>query len=148
SASGATLQATINPNGLSTSARFQYSTDPSFTPTVVTTIYPGFSAAGVAVDAVGDLFLTTAGALKEVLPNGTIKTSASGFNGPGGVAVDADGDVFVTESGTGAVKEVLPDGTIKTIASGFSGPRGVAVDTAGDVFVTESGTGAVKEVLP
>ena len=55
-----------------------------------------------------------------MLPNGTIKTIGSGFNGPYGVAVDAAGDVFVADFGNNAVKEVLPNGTIKTIGSGFS----------------------------
>src|SRR5438045_1269152 len=52
SATGATLSATVNANGLTTAARFQYSTDPSFTPTVSVTLVEGFVAPfGVAVDA-------------------------------------------------------------------------------------------------
>ena len=51
----------------------------------------------MAVDAAGDVFVADYGnnAVKEVLPNGTIKTIGSGFNGPYGVAVDTAGDVFV-----------------------------------------------------
>jgi hypothetical protein len=58
SPTGATLQATVNPNGTATSARFQYSTDPSFTPTVATTLASGFNKPlGVAVDGAGDVFV-------------------------------------------------------------------------------------------
>jgi hypothetical protein len=151
SASGATLQATINPNGTSTRARFQYSTDPSFNPTVATTLGSGFSNPfGVAVDAAGDVFVTDHGnnAVKEILPGGTIQTIGSGFLIPYGVAVDAAGDVFVADGNNNAVKEVLPNGSIRTLGSGFNRPAGVAVDGARNVFVADTNNNAVKEVLP
>jgi sugar lactone lactonase YvrE len=148
---GATLNGTVNPEGSTTTVRFQYSTDPTFTPTVASTLGSGFSLPdGVAVDAVGDIFVADAGhnAVKEVLPDGTIRTLGSGFNIPAGVAVDAAGDVFVADYGNNAIKEVLPGGAIQTIGSGFSNPFGVAVDAAGDVFVADTFNNAVKEVLP
>jgi hypothetical protein len=151
SATGAVLEATINPNGSSTSARFQYSTDPSFTPTVASTLGSGFSFPfGVAVDAAGDVFVADTGnnAVEEVLPDGSGVTLGSGFSTPTGVAVDAAGDVFVADYGNNAVKEVLPDGTIVTLGSGFLNPGGVAVDAAGDVFVADTSHNAVKEVRP
>ena len=40
--SSALVQATVNPNGSSTTARFQYSTDPSFPLTVTTALGSGF----------------------------------------------------------------------------------------------------------
>lgn len=147
SATGATLNGTVNPQGATVTVRFQYSSDPTLAPTVETTIGSGFSSPdGVAVDAAGDVFVADFGnkAVKEVLTNGTIKTIASGFT-PTGVAVDVAGDVFVTPNNS--VEEVLPNGTTKTIGSGFSGPTGVAVDAAGDVFVDDSLHNAVKEVL-
>jgi trehalose utilization protein len=150
-ATGATLNASVNPNGQSTTVRFQYSTAPTFAPTVVTTIGFGFGLpTGVAVDNAGDVFVAdyVQSAIKEVLPGGTIQTIGSGFSHPTGVAVDGAGDVFVTDSFSSAVKEVLPDGTIQTIGSGFYHPWGVAVDGAGDVFVADTGNSAVKEVLP
>ena len=150
-ATEATLNASVNPNGASTTIGFEYSTDPTFTPTVQTTIGSGFSGPnGVAVDGAGDVFVadTNNNAVKEVLPDGAIKTIGSGFRDPYGAAVDGAGDVFVTDTLNNAVKEVLPDGAILTIGSGFSGPTGVAVDGAGDVFVADYNDNAVKEVLP
>jgi hypothetical protein len=147
----ATLNGTVNPEGSTATARFQYSTDPTFTPTVATTIGSGFSnPTGVAVDAAGDVFVTDPmnNTLKEVLPDGTIRTLGSGLSNEAGVAVDAAGDVFVTEPFNNAVKEVLPNGTIVTLGSGFSHPAGVAVDAAGDVFIADANNNAVKEVLP
>ena len=101
----------------------------------------------MAVDAAGDVFVADRGksAVKEILPNGTIKTIGAHFKDPTGVAVDAAGDVFVADTGHHAVKEVLPNGAIKTIGSHFKKPRGVAVDAAGDVFVIDMGKSAGTE---
>ena len=88
----AALNATVNPNGSATTARFQYSASPGFAPTVATPIGSGFSnPQGVAVDGAGDVFVadTNNGAVEEVLPNGTIKVIGSGFSDPFGVALDA-----------------------------------------------------------
>ncbi len=86
-------------------------------------------------------------AIKEVLPNGTIKTVVSGGDQPRGVAADAKGDVFVVYDLKDApVSEILANGTIKTIATGFSNPDGVAVDGAGEVFVADTGHSAIKKM--
>jgi hypothetical protein len=52
------------------------------------------------VDAAGDVFVGAINTVKEVLPDGTVKTIGSGFNGAAGVAVDVAGDVFVADSGS------------------------------------------------
>src|SRR6516165_60997 len=44
SGTGATLNGTVNPQGSTTTALFQYSTDPAFTPTVASTIGSGFNS--------------------------------------------------------------------------------------------------------
>ena len=72
-ATQATLNGTVNPEGSPATALFQYSTDPTFTPTVATTIGSGFnSPGGVAVDAAGDVFVAdwgnNAGAALHRLP--------------------------------------------------------------------------------
>ena len=158
SATAATLNGSVNPAGSIATVRFQYSSNPAFTPTAETTIGSGFSSpVGVAVDAAANVFVSdeTNNTVEEFLPNGTIKNIGSGFRGPFGVAVDAAGNVFVADAGNLAVKEVLPNGTIKIISSyspsnpsGILGPVGVAVDTAGNVFVADEGNNAVKEILP
>src|SRR5262249_31732673 len=132
STTGATLNATINPNRASTSALFQVSTDPSFQPHD-TTIAGG--ASDVAVDAHGDVFIATGNgnSVEEALPDGTTQTVGS-FSNPTGVAVDAAGDVFVAEQGAFCITEVKPDGSRQTIARPPGNVWGVAVDAAGDVF--------------
>src|SRR5262249_28737119 len=131
SGTGATLHGSVNPLGSTTTALIQYSTDPSFTPTVASTVGSGFGfPTGVAADAAGNGYVAATGnsAVKKVLPDGTIQTIGSGFNNPWDVAADAAGNVYVADTGNSAVKKVLPDGTIQTIGSGFNNPQGLAVD--------------------
>ena len=148
----ATLNASVNPNSTGTTVQFQYSTDPTFAPTVQTVIGFGFNRpGGVAVDGAGDVFVadTFDSDVEEYSPGGTlVGTIGIGFFLPYGVAVDGAGDVFVADTLDNAVKEVLPDGTVKTVGSGFNEPQGVAEDGAGDVFVADTRNNSVKEVLP
>src|SRR5262245_50408083 len=105
----ATLYGAVNPQGLTATARFQYSYDSDFFPTETTTLGSGFSTpTGVAVDGAGNVFVADTGhdAVKKILPNGTILTLGS-FSRPSGVAVDAAGNVFVADLGHNAVKEIL-----------------------------------------
>jgi sugar lactone lactonase YvrE len=103
---------------------------------------------GVAVDALGDVFIADYGnnVIREVMPDGIIRTVAgdglAGFSGDGGpatsaklddpvaVAVDASGDLFIADYGNARIREVPSDGTIHTVAgtgvSGFSGDGGPA----------------------
>src|SRR5262249_43258061 len=62
SGAGATLNGTVDPQGSTTSARFQYSTDPAFPLTVATTLGSGFrNPTGVAEGAAGDVFVADYG---------------------------------------------------------------------------------------
>jgi hypothetical protein len=56
STTGATLNGSVDPEGSTTTARFEYSTNPAFIPSVTTTIGTGLSLPeDVAVDAAGDV---------------------------------------------------------------------------------------------
>jgi hypothetical protein len=150
SPSSPTLPGTVNPEGATVSAWFQYSTDRAFSPTLARTIGSGFfGPTGVAAGGAGDAFVadSVTNVVNEIKTHGTPVFTASSFRGMSGVAVDAVGDVFVADSLNDALQEVRPDGTLPTLASRFSLLQGVAVDRFGDVFVPESGHGAVKEIL-
>ncbi len=150
SASGAALNATVNPQGSTATVSFQYSTDPAFTPTVQAVLGSGFvNPSGVAVDAAGDIFIadTSNGAIKEISAGGAIQTLAAGLLQPTDVAVDAAGDLFVGSASLNAVVEFpAGGGPIQALGSGFNGPQGVAVDAAGDVFIADSVNNAIKEI--
>ena len=151
SATGATLNGSVDPNGSAATVSFQYSTDSTFTPTNSSNLTKVLlsAPAAVAANGSGDLFVISGySSVYELFPDNSTMQIGSGFNNPLGVAVDNAGDVFVADTGNNSVKEVLAGGTIKTIGSGFSNPSGVAVDLAGDVFVADTGNFAFKEVLP
>jgi hypothetical protein len=126
----------------------------------------------VAVDASGDVFVTTGSTVKEIIAgtgstagagkvdsNSTVISVGSGFNWPGGVAVDASGNVFVGDSGNNAVKEIVAgtggaasgkvnsSSTVNPLGSGFNQPYGVAVDASGNVFVADMNNNLVKEIV-
>ncbi len=99
---------------------------------------------GVAVDAVGNIFIADAGShiIRKVNASGVISTVAGngteGFGGDGGaatsanlyqpfgVAVDADGNIFIADSKNNRIRKVNNSGVISTIAG--NGTHGFSVD--------------------
>ena len=89
--------------------------------------------AGVAVDAMGNVFVADTGnnTIRKIATNGVVSTLAglagtaghadgvgtnAHFNGPAGVAVDAAGNVFVADTYNYTIRRVAFDGTVTTIA--------------------------------
>ena len=107
--------------------------------------------AGVAVDALGNLYFADAAdnAIKEcnaATQQITILV-ASGLKGPQGVAVDGAGNVYIADTGDSAIKEWnAATGQVTTlVASGLSQVYGVAVDAAGNVYIADTYDNAIKE---
>ena len=107
--------------------------------------------AGVAVDAVGNLYIADAGnaRVRKVDGTGTITTvagnGAGGFSGDGGpvnsaslspvgIALDAVGNLYIADNGNNRVRKVDGTGTITTVAGDgtccFSGDGGPATSTS------------------
>jgi hypothetical protein len=100
---------------------------------------PLFSPQGIAVDGLGNLYITELGAhrLRKVQTDGKIRTIAGngtqGFAGDGGlgtnamldtpmdVAADASGTVYIADTYNNRVRRVTPDGIITTVAG--NGPQ-------------------------
>jgi hypothetical protein len=101
---------------------------------------------GIAVDAVGNLFIADGNCIRKVTADGVISTVAGsripGFSGDGGlaasaklsspqgVAVDTVGNLFIADSANCRVRKVTPTGVISTVAGGgtwgFRGDGGPA----------------------
>ena len=163
SATQETLNATVNPNGSSTTAHFQYSTDPSFTPTDQTTLgaglnWPNFNfPIGVAVDAAGDVFVAddNNNAVKEIPPDHTTAPSQIGTNAftlnPYGLAVDSKNNVYVALFGNNYVGKLAPpynNGNYINVFTDQGGvgtipAEGVAVDAHDNLFVADTGINTV-----
>jgi len=123
------------------------------------------SPRGVAVDAVGNLYISWTYGVRKVNPQGTISTligsatMGSSFM-PQGLTVDASGNVYVADSNQRVVFKIDPNGAATVIAGGGSmlgdgGPAtaaslgtalDVAVDTAGNVYIADSGNHRVRRV--
>ena len=134
-------------------------------PTVIT-VASGFSSPyGVAIDASGNVYVSSASSVSEIEAVGgvipaspTVVTLGSSFNNPFGVAVDPSGDVFVADTYNNALKEfvagtggdpagtVSPASTLLTLTNVTFSPGGVAVDAHGNVFLTDRGSGVWEMV--
>jgi sugar lactone lactonase YvrE len=107
---------------------------------------------GVAVDNVGDVFVTdtTANTLTEFAPGSagvgtTVSSGTLKLSGPKGVAVDSAGDIFIADTGNNRVVEIPVIAGVLTNASAFAlspvlkAPQGVAVDPANDLLIADTG---------
>lgn len=105
---------------------------------------------GVAVDSVGDVYISDSGnqVIREVLAGGMIVTiggnhypgyagdggnvAGAQFNYPKGLALDPAGNLYVADYGNSVIRKIALNGTITTVAgtgvAGYSGDGGAAVD--------------------
>lgn len=125
--------------------------------------------AGIAIDASGNLYVAdtnrdSGGAvLREITPDGTVSTFATGFVDIRGVAVGGGGTIFVCDVGDNTIRAVASDGTVSLYAgvpartgsndgpaatARFNLPSALAVDGAGNLFVADFGNSVIREVTP
>ena len=116
---------------------------------------PFQSAAGIAVDSSGNIYVADLGAsvVRKFSSTGTsigtIGSSGSGdgqFNGPVGIAIDSANNLYVADTNNNRIQKFNSAGTFVTkwgtAGSGngeFNAPQGVAVDNAGTVYVADTG---------
>ncbi|RPJ54020.1 MAG: gluconolaconase, partial [Acidobacteria bacterium] len=133
---------------------------------------------GVAVDEVGNTFVTDAGdnnMIRCITPTGRVTLVAGGtegwldgigtaaqFHTPSGIAVAPDGTLVVADTGNNAIRRVTPEGVVTTVAGGtgaghqdgaaatatFDAPLGVAVAADGRIFVADTYNDCVRSISP
>ena len=133
------------------------------------------SPAGVAVNAAGEIYVTSGGRLYQLDASGTRRLisgcGCAGDDGPvtqasilsaAGVARDAAGNVYFSDQGNHTVRRVAPDGTVTRVAgtgdpgdSGDNGPAisaqvsspsGLALDAAGNLYIADRGNSRIRKV--
>jgi MBG domain (YGX type)/Divergent InlB B-repeat domain/PASTA domain len=139
----------------------------AFGPATQAPIYSGnapFFAAGVAVDAAGDLFIaenqgtgSDIGQVVKVAPNSTQTIFGTSLPKPPyypqGLAVDGAGNLYIADNNRNAVIEIPAECNsscaqeqILSNPLGLRSQLGVAVDGAGDVFFSDFLDGEVAEI--
>ena len=110
---------------------------------------PPFNALGIAVDGLGNVFLTApynGQGQVTYLPagGGTPVSIGQGLNRPFGLTLDPLGNVFIADTyNRRVVRLAAGTGVQTTVAGSFSLPEGIAVDAAGNLYVADPGAGAV-----
>ena len=134
------------------------------------------AAAGLAMDATGNLFISSVNRIRRVGTDGMIVTVAgngegrySGDTGPainatfehtGAMAFDRAGNLYIAE--IARIRKVDPNGTITTVAGngviGYSGdggrataaqiayPQGLTCDAAGNLYIADSSNWRIRKV--
>jgi len=109
---------------------------------------------GLAVDAVGDVYIADSGhnLIKKWLAtsNTVVTLPISGLATPSALAFDAAGNLYIADRGHNAIKVWSPtDNTVTPLVTNqLSAPTGVALDPAGNVYIAEAGQGAIKVWMP
>jgi len=120
----------------------------------VATVTDPFATDGVSVGANGDIYVSGAGSIMRVTPDGQVSVFATGLVSANGSRFDSKGNLFVADYDGSAVRKISPAGVVTTFASGLNGPAGVWVDKDDNLLVSLygagfSGTGAaVLKITP
>jgi tripartite motif-containing protein 71 len=125
------------------------------TGTYLSTIISGVSGPGIAVDSVGNIYVSNSSpvaAVKKYSSTGVYITqwgpsgAANGDfgNGGGGIAVDSNGNINVVDGGNSRVEQFSPTGTYilqwgsnGSGAGQFNQPEMIAADTTGNIYVAD-----------
>ncbi len=126
-----------------------------------------FSASGLAVDSVGDLYVstrtsprilrvTTDGLVHVLAGSGTPGTqdgrgTAASFQVGAALALDHFGNLYVADTLNQSVRKVTPDGNVTTLGGDLTTdpwrfPSGVAVSSDGTVYVADTGNHRIRKI--
>ena len=141
---------------------------------------PGISAKfsyprGIAVDAVGNLYITDTNnhKIRKIDTNGIVSTlagstqgaadgigTAAQFDYPKAIVIDNAGNLYITDA-LCKIRKITPAGVVTTIAGStqgyndgiattaqFDDPRGLALDLSGNIYVADSANHKIRKIEP
>ncbi|HJP62768.1 MAG TPA: putative Ig domain-containing protein, partial [Mucilaginibacter sp.] len=130
--------------------------------------------AGIAIDAVGNLYVTDRGnkLIRRITPGQVVTTIAgngnfgatngpalsASFSYPTGIAIDASGTIYIADWGSNLVRKLSPEGIVSTYAgngtfapadgigtaAAFNLPAGVVIDSQGHLYVSEYNNNLIR----
>jgi sugar lactone lactonase YvrE len=139
---------------------------------------PSFNAGNIAIDSMGNLYVTESEShtIRKITPAGVVSAVAgtgqpctgggsvltASFCYPNGIAVDGAGNLYVAEAGNGTIRKITPAGVVSNfagngvyggadgngVAASFTAPKGIAIDGAGNFYVADTGNLKVRKITP
>ena len=127
-----------------------YSNESSATPRVLLTFSLSASPYRIAIDALGNIWVTNynSNSVTKLSPTGSlIGTYLVGAN-PWGIAIDifGSGNVWITNYGGNNVTELSPTGSLITTATVGTNPMGIAIDAYSNIWIANNGSNNVTEL--
>jgi len=127
---------------------------------------------GIAIDAMGNLYVTDKHRIRKVSPKGKVSAFVGGKKGfadgkgqnarffvPAGIAFDAAGNLYVTDLRNNRIRKVTPKGKVSTLAGSkagfvdgegsvarFNHPYGIAIDAVGNLYVTDVENNCIRKI--
>ena len=87
--------------------------------------------------------------IREVAPDGTITTVATGLNHPSDTATTPDGGFLIADTDNSRIEKVAPDGTMTTVDTGpLDRPRDVSVADDGSILIADTSANRIARVNP
>lgn len=119
-----------------------YIVQPQDLPFTATTYNVGNSPYGIAIDSLGNAWVTNFGdnTVSEILTSGSVAGPFPVGAGPMGLAIDPSGNVWVANSGGNTVTELSSSGAVLGTFPVGTGPHNIAIETSGNVWVTNFGS--------
>jgi serine/threonine protein kinase, bacterial len=128
---------------------------------------------GIAIDGLGNLYLSSDERVRKITPTGEVSTlagngndtsidgigTAASIDGPFGIAVDAMGNVYVSERNR-KIRKITSAGEVTTFAgnnifgsidgigtaASFRAPRGIAIDAFGNLYVVDQASNNIRKI--